>query len=105
MEHAIPHPELKWTTEIPGRFVQDSGDKRPKSKLTIRLPMDTIAFAKAYARRHGITVTDLIAGYLLRMENQNPHAIHPEVRRHSRLLSDTVDAREIYANHMLTKHQ
>lgn len=77
----------------------------PKSKLTIRLPMDTIEFAKAYARDHGATVTDLIAGYLRRLANQDPHTIHPEVRHHSRLIPDTVDAREVYADHMLDKHQ
>nr|VFK43398.1 MAG: hypothetical protein BECKTC1821E_GA0114239_102526 [Candidatus Kentron sp. TC]VFK57406.1 MAG: hypothetical protein BECKTC1821F_GA0114240_101734 [Candidatus Kentron sp. TC] len=77
----------------------------PKGKLTIRLPTDTIEFAKKYAQRHGITVTDLIAGYLRRMANQDTHAIHPEVRRHSRLLPDTVDARETYADHILDKHR
>ena len=77
----------------------------PKSKLTIRLPMDNIEFAKAYARDHGTTVTDLVAGYLRRMADQSPDAIHPEVRRYSRLIPDTVDAREVYADHMLDKHR
>nr|VFJ56740.1 MAG: hypothetical protein BECKFW1821A_GA0114235_10646 [Candidatus Kentron sp. FW]VFJ64235.1 MAG: hypothetical protein BECKFW1821B_GA0114236_10929 [Candidatus Kentron sp. FW] len=77
----------------------------PKSKLTIRLPVDTIEFAKEYARHHGITVTDLIAGYLQRMANRSSDAIHPEVRRHSRLIPDTVDARAAYADHLLRKHR
>jgi len=77
----------------------------PRNKVTIRLPVDAIEFAKDHARRHGTTVTDLIAGYLRRMANQDTHAIHPEVRRHSRFIPDTVDAREAYADYMLEKHQ
>lgn len=75
------------------------------AKLTVRLPKDDLEFAKRYAREHGMTVTELIDRYLRALQVEPRSKIHPEVERISGLVPVDVDAREIYAEHLLEKHR
>jgi len=40
-----------------------------ESKLTVRVPRETITRAKAYARQHGTTLTRLITAYLEHLDS------------------------------------
>jgi hypothetical protein len=44
------------------------------TKLTIRLPIRYVEFAKTYAKTHGLSVTEVIARYLRRMEALEQHS-------------------------------
>ena len=53
-----------------------------ESKLTVRVPRETIARAKAYARQHGTTLTRLVTLYLEQVgEHKDWLADAPIVRR------------------------
>jgi len=53
-----------------------------ESKLTIRVPRQTIERAKAYARQHGTTLTRLITAYLEHLESPSPEQANtPLVRQ------------------------
>ena len=76
------------------------------AKLTVRLPKRSLDFAKEYAREHEITVTDLIARYLTRLQDEKPALIHPDVARFSGILPDEeVDDKALYYEHIERKHR
>lgn len=74
-------------------------------KLTVRLPIDDIAYLKAYAHEHGITVTEVLHRYIFRMQELERVDIHPEVSKLSGLVPPGVDAREIYTDYLQEKHR
>jgi hypothetical protein len=75
------------------------------TKLTVRLPKADVDHAKAYARDHGITVTELIDRYFQRLERPTGRGIHPEVEKLAGIVPNGVDARALYAEHVLDKHR
>jgi hypothetical protein len=76
------------------------------AKLTVRLPKSSLEFAKEYAREHEITVTDLIARYLKRLQDERPAPIHPDVERLSGILpNEDVDDKALYYEHLEQKHR
>lgn len=74
-------------------------------KLTVRLPVDDIAFLKVYARDHGITVTEALHRYLYRMRELERADIHPEVSKFTGLAPSDVDAAAAYSEHLKEKHR
>ena len=74
------------------------------TKLTIRLPRKDVEFAKAYAKAHGITVTEFIDRLLRRMRNLERTSPHPEVEAISGLVPPDVDVQSEYHQHLLVKH-
>jgi len=79
------------------------GERR---KLTVRLPQENLEFVKRYAAEHQLTVTDVLDRYLTRLrEGAEGRLIHPEVERISGLVPSEVDARALYHEHLLRKHE
>lgn len=74
-------------------------------KLTVRLPVDDIAYLKGYARKRGITVTEVLHRYLFRLQELERVDIHPEVSRLTGLVPSEVDAREANTLHLKEKHR
>lgn len=74
-------------------------------KLTVRLPVDDIAYLKGYARDRGITVTEALRRYLHRLRELEHGGIHPEVAAVSGLVSAQVDAQAVFAEHLDRKHR
>ena len=79
---------------------------RTKRKLTVRLAEDNLDFVKRYAADHGLTVTDVLDGYLTRLRKGGEHRpLHPGVEAISGLVPADVDARALYHEHLLEKHR
>jgi hypothetical protein len=74
-------------------------------KLTVRLPVEDIAFLKGYVRNHGITVTEALHRYLYRMRELERADIHPEVSKFTGLAPSDRDAKEAYSEHLKEKHR
>lgn len=74
-------------------------------KLTVRLPVEDIAFLKGYARNRGITVTEALHRYLQRMRELEQADVHPEVAKFTGLAPPDVDANEAYREHLKEKHR
>lgn len=73
-------------------------------KLTIRLPSQDVEFAKAYARAHGMTVTEFLDRYLRRMRALEQQGSAPEVEAITGLVPADVDAQRAYRRHIEEKH-
>jgi Family of unknown function (DUF6364) len=73
-------------------------------KLTVRLPKGHLEFAKQYAQKHRITVTELIDRYL-RSLRDGTGAIRSEVEDIAGLIPPEVSARAEYREHVLGKHR
>lgn len=74
------------------------------TKLTIRLPRRHVEFAKAYARAHGVTVTEVIDRYLRRLqalEQQSPSA---ELSAITGLIPADIDVEADWRHHLVEKH-
>jgi len=79
------------------------GERR---KLTVRLPKENLEFVERYAAEHQLTVTDVLDRYLTRLrEGAEGRRIHPEVEKISGLVPSEVDARALYHEHLLRKHE
>lgn len=77
-----------------------------RTKLTVRLPRENLEFVKRYAAEHHSTVTDVLNRYLTRLrEGAEGRRIHPDVARISGLVPSDVDARALYQEHLLGKHE
>ena len=74
-------------------------------KLTVRLPVDDIAFLKGYAHHSGITVTEALRRYVYRLKESERLDIHPDVARLAGLIPADIDARAEYAAHLEEKYQ
>jgi Family of unknown function (DUF6364) len=72
-------------------------------KLTVRLPKSDLEYAKQYARRHRITVTELIDRYLRSLKTRTS-TVHQEVEKISGLIPPEVDARAEFREHAMRKH-
>ncbi len=64
------------------------------TKLTIRLPRKHVEFAKAYAKAHGITVTEFIDRLLRRLQALEHTGLHPEVEAISGLVPPACGCRQ-----------
>lgn len=62
------------------------------TKLTIRLPQKDVAYAKGYAKAHGLSVTQVINRYLRRMRALDDATLPPEIHAITGLVPAEVDA-------------
>ena len=77
----------------------------PARKLTIRLPEEEIEFAKEYALRNGISVTEMIDRYLKNLRKQTRAELHPDIQRFSGIISSNIDAKTAYHDALEEKHR
>ncbi|MEI6166961.1 MAG: DUF6364 family protein [bacterium] len=71
------------------------------AKMTIRLPISELEFAKAYARRSGFSLTALVGRYLARLQSSTEGDMPAEIKAISGIVPSKVDARaEYHAHHM-----
>ena len=73
-------------------------------KLTIRLPRQDVEFAKAYAKAHDLSVTEVIDRYLRRMRALENAELSPELDSITGLAPSDVDAETEYRQHLREKH-
>ncbi len=75
-----------------------------ETKLTVRLPKETLAAAKRHAAEHGTTLTRLIANYLENLRRQDDAlADAPLTRRLAGTLSREASVQE-YRDHLERKY-
>ncbi|MDT8442290.1 MAG: DUF6364 family protein [Desulfuromonadales bacterium] len=74
-------------------------------KLTIRLPEEEIDFARNYAARHGLTMTQLIDRYLKALQRRPEGRLDPDIVRFSGIIPEDLDARDEYHGGMAEKHR
>lgn len=77
----------------------------PTRKLTVRLPEEDIDFAKEYAARHGLTMTQLIDRYLKTLQQFPNGQLNADIIRFSGIIPETVDAQEEYHTAVEEKHK
>lgn len=76
-----------------------------RSKLTVRLPDESLKFLKQYAAKHGLTVTEVLSRFLSRLqEDASEESIHPKVARMSGIVPTEIDAKALYHDYLLEKH-
>jgi hypothetical protein len=77
----------------------------PIATLTVSLPSEEIEFLQRYAQQHGLTVAEVVAGYLQRLKSGTQPAIHPEVAALAGVVPPEVDAEAEYDRHLVDKHR
>ena len=73
------------------------------AKMTIRLPVSELEFAKSYARRSGVSLTALISRYLARLQALTEGGMPGEIKTIAGLVPPKVDARAEYRAHRTRK--
>lgn len=74
------------------------------NKLTIRLPRQDIEFAKAYARAHSLTVTEVIGRYLRQLRMLEGHSPASALEAITGLVAADVDAAGEFRRQSVDKH-
>jgi hypothetical protein len=73
------------------------------TKLTIRVPRSDLEFAKAYAKSHGVTLTEMVDRYLRRLRD-TPDLPSQMVAQITGLIPADINAEDEYRTHLLAKH-
>jgi hypothetical protein len=71
----------------------------------IELPRQEMSFLKAYASRHGMTLSSLLVQYASELRAADQHPPHPANAQFAGRVPADVDAREEYLQHMANKHK
>jgi len=74
------------------------------TKLTIRLPRQDVEFAKAYAKAHNLSVTEVIDRYLRRIRAIEGRAPSMALESITGLVPRDVDAVAEHRRHLMGKH-
>ncbi len=75
------------------------------ARMTVRLPSDSLAFAREYAAEMGMTVTDLVIRYFERMKEATAtEGLPSSVRKVAGIVPKSIDAREEYRKHLLERY-
>ena len=74
------------------------------TELTIHLPAEEVAYLKAYAKAHGLSVTQVIDRYLRRMRLLDNHNPLPELDTITGLVPSDVDVEAETIRHLQDKH-
>jgi hypothetical protein len=74
------------------------------TKLTVRLPREEIAHAKAYAESAGLTLTEVISRYFRRLRALEPSDLHPDVREVVGLIPPDADLDALREEYLREKH-
>lgn len=74
------------------------------TKLTIRLPQRDVEYAKAYAKAHGINVTELIDRYMRRIRALEERPVAAELEALTGLVPADVDVAAEYSQHSVSRH-
>lgn len=75
------------------------------TKVTVRLPKQDVEFAKAYARAHGMSMTEVIDRHLRHLRALERHTPSAELEAITGLIPADVDAEQAYHDHLRDKHQ
>lgn len=75
------------------------------TKVTVRLPKQDVEFAKAYAKAHGMSMTEVIDRHLRRLRALERHMPSAELEAITGLIPPDVDAQQAYYDHLREKHQ
>ncbi|BAU57107.1 hypothetical protein HH1059_04350 [Halorhodospira halochloris] len=75
------------------------------TKVTVRLPKQDVEFAKAYAKAHGMSVTEVIDRHLRRLRALEGHVPSTELEAITDLIPPDVDPEKVYHDHLHHKHQ
>ena len=73
-------------------------------KITIRLPKQDVEFAKAYAKAHGLSMTEVIDRHLRHLMALERHTPSAELDAITGLLPTDLDTEQAYRDHLAEKH-
>jgi hypothetical protein len=75
-----------------------------KKKLTLRINKRLIEQAKLYAAKHNVSVSELVETFFLRLEESEEGTHTTLVRQLTGILPESVDAEQLYADHLMEKY-
>lgn len=75
------------------------------TKLTVRLPKRDVEFAKAYAKAHGLSMTEVIDRHLRHLRAIERHTPSAELDAITGLLPPDLDLEQAYREHLVEKHR
>lgn len=75
-----------------------------KKKLTLRVNKRLIEQAKLYAAKHNVSVSELVETFFLRLVEAKEGDHTALVRRLTGILPESVDAEQVYADHLMEKY-
>lgn len=75
------------------------------ARMTIRLPGESLLFARNYAAQTGTTVTDLVIRYFDRIKASfESDGVPKSVRNVAGIVPQSVDARKEYREHLMERY-
>ena len=75
------------------------------SILEVELPKSDIEFLEQYAQHQGNSISSIINQYVKQLQNYNTETIHPDIKKITGIVPPNIDAKALYKQHLLEKHQ
>lgn len=73
--------------------------------FTIELPKTEATFLKDYARRHRITISQLMDYLIEQLQQSEEYVLHPDIQKFSGIVPGDVDAKQEYYEYLEEKYR
>ncbi len=73
--------------------------------LTIHLPEPEVTFLKEYAKRHQVSLAELIDQFVKQLRVAEKYSYHADIKKFAGLVPKDIDARREYYEHLEEKHK
>lgn len=75
------------------------------SRMTVSLTPAGKRVLKEYAKRHRMTVSQLVGRFAQQLDSGGDYPVHPELARFVGIIPENADPRREYAEHVLGRHR
>ncbi|MGY6529681.1 MAG: DUF6364 family protein [Cyanobacterium sp.] len=72
--------------------------------ITLELSKNHLMFAQYYAKKYGISITEMFVDYLKTLENIEQESNYPSLQKITGLIPENIDAEKIYQDYLTEKY-
>lgn len=73
--------------------------------LTVELPKMDVLFLEEYVKQHQLSMSGLMTDLIEQFRASEQYVLHPDIHEILGIVSEHLDAKEVYARHIQEKHQ
>jgi len=72
--------------------------------ITLELSKNYLMFAEYYAKKYGISITEMFVDYLKTLEKIEQKSYYPSLEKITGLISENIDAEKVYQDYLTEKY-
>ncbi|WP_017293310.1 DUF6364 family protein [Geminocystis herdmanii] len=72
--------------------------------ITLELSKNYLMFAEYYAKKYGISITEMFVDYLKTLEKIEQKSYYPSLEKITGFISENIDAEKVYQDYLTEKY-